>query len=201
MFKRNIFVLIMLASSFLLALPLSADAATSEPLLLVDFSSLLQATSMDTKIDAQLKEAGQRLESQLKQAAKDMNTQLKDAQEKAGKKPSLKQQKELNQLATISRERMINLKQNANTELLQLRANIFKQLRDQIKPIAEKIAHQRGAKAVMLVDQSMLWFDHGVDITADVLAKVRAHPLTLKPLPPVKSSEAGKAKDAGDIKK
>ncbi len=204
MFLRSFLVLIIAASSFLSAgcdqLPSSGHGATSEPLLLVDFGSLLRATNMDTKVQDELKVAGQRLESQLKQAANDLNQQLKDAQHKAGSKPSLKEQKKLNLLATKARQRMNELRQHARTKLLQLQADMVKQLRDQVKPIAETIAHQRGAKAVLLVGETTLWFDPGADITADVIAKVRQHPLTLKPLHPVVSAKPDAQKAKGDTK-
>ena len=211
MFLRSFLVLIIAASSFLSAgcdqLPSSGHGVTSEPLLLVDFGSLLRATNMDTKVQDELKVAGQRLESQLKQAANDLkqaandlNQQLKDAQHKAGSKPSLKEQKKLNLLTTKARQRMNELRQHARTKLLQLQADMVKQLRDQVKPIAETIAHQRGAKAVLLVGETTLWFDPGADITADVIAKVRQHPLTLKPLNPVVSAKPDAAKGKGDTK-
>ena len=144
--------------------------------LMLDFSAIIKATGKDKQVNNQLQAGNQSLEKQLAQAAQDLNKQLADAQSKVGKKPTQKQKQELEQLSAQANQKMNEVRQLARQKSQQLQAALVNQLRNEIRPIAESIAQARGAKAVLIISEPVLWFDASVDITADVIAALRAQP-------------------------
>lgn len=150
---------------------------------LLDFPALLKATGMDGQVQGQLQDAGRILDQQIEQATKDLGRQVADARTAAGEKPTPAQLQELETLTAQANQQLNQVRQNAQLKLQQVRAGIIAQLRDQVRPIAQAIAVRHGASTVMLSSDAMLWFDPQVDITAEVIAEARIHPLTLAPLP------------------
>ena len=167
---------VFIGSSLLTGCDLLSSSAENQAsnTLMLDFSAIIKATGMDEQVNNQLQAGNQNLEKQLAQAAQNLNKQLADAQTKAGKKPTLKQKQELEQLSAQAKQKMNEVRQLARQKSQQLQVALVNQLRNEIKPIAESIAQQRGAKAVLIISEPVLWFDASVDITADVIAALRA---------------------------
>lgn len=46
----------------------------------------------------------------------------------------------------------------------------------------KKIVRAKGANSVQIVSESLLWFDAEADITADVIAKMRANSVAVEPM-------------------
>ena len=169
------------------------DAGSSVAIL--DFPALLKATGMDEQVQGQMQDAGRILDQQLQAASQDLGQQVKDARSAAGEKPSPEQIRTLDELTAQANLQLNQVQQNARLKLQQVQAGVIAQLRDQVRPIAENIAQRHGAKAVLLSSETILWFDPAVDVTAEVIAEVRVHPLQLAPLPPGPGEEmpAGEA--------
>ena len=183
MFDRKIIVLLVVIGSGLLS---GCDqlelAQPNNDTLLVDFTAVIRATGKDVQVENQLVAANQNLELQLVQAAQDLNKQLADAKAEIGDEPTLEQQQELEQLSVQVNQRMNEVQQLARQKSQQVQVALINQLRDQVRPIAESIARTRGAKAVLMNSEPVLWFDASIDITADVIAQLRANPETIAPI-------------------
>lgn len=184
---RNLLLLLVAAGSSLLT---GCDQLTStrlaekDAVAILDFPAVLKATGMDEQVEMQFQKASQILEQQLQQAAQDLGQQVTDARTAAGENPAPEQRQELETLTGQANLQFNQVRQNAQLKFQQVQAEVVAQLRDQVRPIAQTIAQRHGAKAVLLSSESVLWFDPMVDITAEVIAEVRVHPLTLAPLPP-----------------
>jgi len=184
---RNLLLLLTAAGCGLLAacdqIP-SSRHGKSDAVAIIDFPALLRATGMDEQVQGQLQDANRILEQQLQQATLDLSRQVTDARDAAGEKPTPEQVQELEALTAQANLQLNQVRQNAQLKFQQVQAGVIAQLRDQVRPIAQAIAARHGAKAVLLSSESILWFDPSADITAEVIAEVRIHPLTLAPLPP-----------------
>jgi len=162
----------------------SALGTDSADVLVVDMTAVIRATGIDVIMKQQLDEADNILSSQVKQAASDLNQQLSEAKTAAGEKPSDEKQQELLMLGQQANQQLAGVQRLAQEKLQGVRRSQLVQIREQLKPICERIAVERGAKVVRILDEPILWMDASVDITSEVITKVRAEPLTLDPLPP-----------------
>lgn len=167
--------------------------------LMLDFAAIIKATGKDEQVKNQLAVGNENLKKQLAQAAQNLNKQLADAKAKAGNKPTTKQKQELGQLSAQANQKMNEVRQLAQHKSQQLQATLVNQLRNEIKPIAESIAQARGAKAVLMISEPVLWFDASVDITADVIAALRAQPAAVAP--PLTDNDQSKKEMDVDTKK
>jgi hypothetical protein len=68
----------------------------------------------------------------------------------------------------------------------EIRNELIRQFRNEIRPVAERIAKQRGATMVLLPTDQLLWFDRVTDITDELIAELRA--VALSGTPQVTSS-------------
>ena len=60
----------------------------------------------------------------------------------------------------------------AATRQAQVRAQLIKQFREEVRPIAEQVAKDKGASVVLLTNDNVLWYDPTVDITDGVIAQI-----------------------------
>jgi Skp family chaperone for outer membrane proteins len=140
----------------------------------VDLNAVAKALGRDEAIQQQLQSATQQLNQQLVQAAQQMQEDLQKKQEELGEDASEEQLNELKQrFARAQRNVQVN---KAKAELVQrkAKAKLVQQFREEVKPIAQRIAKEQGADVVVVANNEVLWFDPGSDITGEVIAEMRA---------------------------
>ena len=169
-----------LISSLVLLLFLSGceqfQAASNTVVL--DLDVIAKATGQAATIKQQVEKANNELTTQLQNISTQLNDQLAEEKKKLGKKPSAEHKKNMQQLTIQANQKMQQAKTLASQKSQQYRAALIQQLRKNIQPIAEKIARERGADIVSMSNNAMIWFNPEIDITDEVIAVVRAQPLT-----------------------
>ena len=151
--------------------------ATSKTVVL-DLDVIANATGQAATIKQQVEKANNELTAQLQNISTQLNDQLAEEKKKLGKKPSTEDKKNMQQLTIQANQKMQQAKTLASQKSQQYRAALIQQLRKNIQPIAEKIARERGADIVSISSNSMIWFNPELDITDEIIAVVRAQPLT-----------------------
>lgn len=146
----------------------------------LDLDAIAQATGQAATIKQQIENANQELNTQLASISTKLNDQLAEEKEKMGKKPSKSDKKNLEKLTLQASQKMQQAKAIASQKSQQYRAALILQMRDNVKPIAEKIAQKRGATVVLTSNNSMIWFNPEIDITDEVIAEIRAKASTSK---------------------
>ena len=148
--------------------------AGGSSVLTVDLSAIAKATGQEQAIQQQAQAAREELNAQLMEQAASLESQLKAEQDKLGENPSEEQQQQLQQLALQVQQQYGQLQAQAQQQAQQIEVNLILEFREQVKPYAEKIARTQNASVVMLLDQSTLWQDPGVDITDELIGELRA---------------------------
>ena len=169
------------------------SAASSGGVAVVDLNAVAKATGRDEAINERLESARVDLNEQLTQIAADLEKQLKDQQEKVGATPKPDEQQQLQEMAVRAQRQLAEKQQLAQQKATQFQLELVNEFRRQLTPVAEKVAASRGADVVVILDDSVLWFDSGVDITDEVIADLRANPL-----PPIQASAGVDASAATD---
>ncbi|VAW62310.1 hypothetical protein MNBD_GAMMA08-1944 [hydrothermal vent metagenome] len=145
---------------------------------ILDLDAIAKATGQADIITQQIEQANNELNSQLTNISNQLNEQLADEKKKIGKKPSKKDQQELQQLSIQANQKMQQAKNIAAQKSQQYKVALVQQLRKKIQPIAESIAREKGADIVTAVNNSTIWFNPEVDITDEIIAEMRAQPVT-----------------------
>jgi len=144
----------------------------------LDLDAIANATGQAAIIKKQIEIANKDLTSQLTEISSKLNEQLAAEKKKIGKKPTKNDTQNMQQLTMQANQKMQQAKAIASQKSQQYQAALIQQLRKSVMPIAEKIALERNADIVSIVDNSMIWFNPDVDITDEVIAEVRAQRAT-----------------------
>jgi len=145
---------------------------------ILDLDAIAKATGQADIIKQQIEQANKELNSQLSIISNKLNDQLSTEKRKMGKKPSKDELRQQEQLTLQANQKMQQAKMLASQKSQQYRAALIQKLRLTIKPIAEKIASNRGADIVVTASNSTIWFNAKIDITDEVIAEMRAQAST-----------------------
>ncbi len=140
----------------------------------IDINAVANATGQAAIIKKQIEIANKDLTSQLETISSKLNEQLENEKEKVSKKPTNNDKQNMQQLTLQANQKMQQAKMLASQKSQQYQATLIQQLRKSVMPIAKKIASDRNADIVTIVDNSMIWFNPEVDITDEVIAEIRA---------------------------
>jgi len=151
-------------------LPGSAGPGT----LIVDLGAIAKATGQEESMQSRAQTVREEVNAQLAESAANLEQQIEQERESYGDTPTVEQQQQLQQTMAQAQQQYGQLQAGAQQQLQQLEINMVMEFRDQIKPVAEKIAQSRNAHLIVLADQSVFWLDPAIDITGDVISALRA---------------------------
>jgi Skp family chaperone for outer membrane proteins len=143
---------------------------------ILDLSAVAKATGQDEAIRQQAEAARAELGAQLQQLATNLEAQLAEEREKVGVPPSEADVQRLQEMTAQARQQINDAQTLAQNQAGQFENTLVTEFRAKIDPLAEKIARQRGASAVLAADSYLFWFDPETDITDEVIAAWRALP-------------------------
>lgn len=155
----------------------NSNNATVTKTAVVDLNAVSKATGQDDAINKEMEIVNANLTSQIQTITDNLNKVLAEQKEKFGTKITVEQQQQLQELL-IKANQQLELKRNeANQKSAQHKQSLILTWRDQLQPIVQAIAEDNGASVVLVQNPLVMWFDTSLDITADVIAKLRANPL------------------------
>lgn len=157
----------------------------------LDLAAVAKETGQDEVIRQKAEEERTKLVTQLQQLAASLDEQLNAEREKIGDKPKAEDAQRLQDMTMQARQQINNAQMQAQNEAGQVEAKLVEEFRDKVDPLAEKIARERGVKALLASDSYLFWHDPSIDITNDVIAAWKA-------LPAEKSAEAPAAGAAAE---
>ena len=152
-----------------------APGAVHGAVAVIDLDAIAQRLGSDKAIIDSISKRQSSLSEQLVGLAKSYSQQITDR--KKALEESQPEQSEVT-LANWQQQASANLnkvKQQAELELQQHRTQLVKQFRDQIKPVARRVAHSRGMSVIVTKNDSVLYdFTASADITEAVVAELLA---------------------------
>ena len=140
---------------------------------LVDLDDVAKRLGRDMSIVQELKDASGPLKDQLTAAQKDLQAQFDRTKDAIGSKPSDTESQKLADLGNNLNLQLQQKQQQAQQELNAKRASLVTRFREEIKPVALKIAAGKGLGVVLVKSEMVvLGSQQGLDITDEVVAEL-----------------------------
>jgi Skp family chaperone for outer membrane proteins len=173
--------------------------------LVVDLDAVAKAMGRDAEIAQKIEQATESLNAQLIQAAQEMEKQLQKQKAEMGATPSASEREKYRQAELRVQQHIRNNKAIAEQARQAVRDRQILVFRMEVKPIAAKIAQKRNAKLVTVATHEVVWFDPSADITAEVIAEMRAYAATAsvapaKAPPPAQTNAPDSTNETTDAK-
>lgn len=178
--------------------PIAPGPAQAGGTLVLDLNVIARATGQDAALRDAVAAATSTLNAQLGEVATRLEQQLEAERAKLGKAPSDAEQERLQALALQAQQQYGQTQQLALQRRRDFETGLVRALLDQVRPIAQSIARERGAAVVMVAETQVLWFDPDADITDEIIAEMRAR--GIEPLgvtEPTPAVPTGGAPDGG----
>ena len=171
--------------------PASSPAPTPVPspakggAAVIDLDAVAKRLGRDVAILAELKEAGAPLRDQLAASQKDYQEQIDRLKTSLGAKPSEADKQKLTDLARSLNQQFQQQQQQAQQDMSTKKAALISRFREEVKPVALKIATGKGLGIVQLKnDLTILASEPALDITDEVVAELsHAAKATSSPAP------------------
>ncbi|MGH8045843.1 MAG: OmpH family outer membrane protein [Chthoniobacterales bacterium] len=162
----------------------TAPAAPNGTVALLDLDAVAKRLGRDVVISEQLKATNDALAEGVTKAKGDLQSQLDKSQQEVGEKPTDEQKQQLLQLGQTLNSQLQTKVQEAREEFNSKQVDLVRQFREEVKPVAQKIAAKKGMNTVLIrSDIVVLTADTAVDITDDVVAEMITTGKGAKPAP------------------
>jgi Skp family chaperone for outer membrane proteins len=141
---------------------------------LVDLTSVAKALGRDTQIAGEVQRNNQVMVADVLKNQKDLQAAFESEKAKLGANPTDEQKKALEKRAAELNNQLRTTASQADLRAREFQARLVTNFREEVRPVALKIAQARNAHIVMIVNDNLLAADTSVDITNDVIAALRA---------------------------
>jgi len=179
------------------------DTQSSQPqVAVIDLGKVAQDTGQDIVIRDRAEAGIAEINNQLQQLAADLDEQLTTERDKIGVAPNEQEAARLQQLRAQARQQVNQAQMQAQQQANDLESQLVLEFREELMPLAEKIASDRGLKLILSKDIFIFWADDAIDITADVVAAWQAQVPELEVTAPdgeTAESPAAEAESASEV--
>lgn len=142
--------------------------------LVVDPVPVAKSMGRDELMQKQLDSAIEQLNAQVREHSSGLSAKVEQEKDKLGKNPNDESTAKFRELVAAASENIKQTQLMARQKAADYRASLLDEFNAELRAAATAIAKERGATSVLIVDDGLLWFDPAADITADVIAKLRA---------------------------
>lgn len=142
--------------------------------LVIDPVPIAKSLGRDEVMQEQLDSAIEQLNAQVRQHSSGLSAKIEQEKAKLGKNPSDASSEKFRGLVAAASESVQQTQLLARQKAADYRTKLLDAFNAELRATAAVIAKERGAASVLIVDDGLLWFDPAADITADVIAKLRA---------------------------
>ena len=145
---------------------------SSSGVAVVDLDRIAKELGRDVQMANDLKANQTFLANELSGIQSTANAELKKMETDLGPDAATEEKQKLLQVAQAGQIQFNNLQKQADVKLGQRRNFLISSFREEARPIADRIAKARGAKAVVTPNE-VFSFDNTIDITTEVIAEMR----------------------------
>ena len=155
----------------------SQDGSKSGGVAVIDLDQVAKSVGRDIQMVNALEHRQQSLNEQLQVVQASFVKQISERKEAAGEEPNEEQAKELVGMQREAGLRLNQVRKQALNNLSQHRIQLIASFREEVKPIAQKVAADKGLSIVVSKNDSVVFtYDNAVDITNDVVIAMKAQP-------------------------
>lgn len=170
---KNLIKLLILFVS-LTAITACNQQAPSSTIGIISLGKISDETGNAEKIKSELEKIRTRLQQELQSVQMNLQKSFQENQDKIGKTPTDEQRMQLGKMLADAQNKLKMAQTSAAIELKNKREELVIQLRDTVRPLANKIAKQRGMSIVIIKnDNLLLGYDKKVDITDAVIIEMK----------------------------
>lgn len=143
-------------------------------ILVVDVLSVARALGRDEAIQQKLQNAKDLLNQQLTAIEINLQQQLREEQSKLETSTKQNDSEKISELTQKTRLKLRQSQLLAKRKAEEYRTRLLLEFRGEVLAVSQEIAKTRRARSVQIANQDLLWVDPSIDITADVIKKLRA---------------------------
>ncbi|MEO0973537.1 MAG: OmpH family outer membrane protein [Pseudomonadota bacterium] len=144
------------------------------PIAVIDLQVIARALGRDDVMSQQITVVNETLRQQLQSAAEQLREQLQAEQDALGDDATDEDQQRFDQLLSTANQRLEESQRTVQLRSSQFQQAVVADFRREVTAIAREIAASEGAQAVLLsTNTSLLWYDSTIDITEEVIARMR----------------------------
>ncbi len=161
------------AALIALVLSLVSCGQLGSPVAVLDLNRVVTDSGLLTQVNSRLAASRRQLQQQLRQVQSQLADQVNKAKDDLGDKPSAEKKAEFQKLVQEANQRFAQARRKANEILATRRVRLLAWMRQQVRPVARRVADAKGMKVVLLSGNALV-FDHdtSLDITDQVLAEL-----------------------------
>lgn len=153
----------------------SSGEGGSGGLAIVDLDKVAQQLGRDAEIKEALRQKEASLNQHLKETQSSLNAQYEQQKQEIDTLPSDEKTQRLRALQAQVATRLNQARRKAQSDIIAFKAGLIAEFREDVKPVARKIAQSRGLSIVVPKhDGFVLTFEPAVDITAEVAEQLKA---------------------------
>jgi len=148
--------------------------APSNSVAVLDLVKVSDETGNAEKIQSELAKIRGRLQQDLQSVQMNLQKNFQDNQAKIGKTPTEEQRAQLGQMLADAQNKLKFAQNSAATELKNKREELVIKLRETVRPVANRIAHEKGMTVILIKNENLiLGYDEKADITEAVIAELK----------------------------
>jgi Skp family chaperone for outer membrane proteins len=160
----------------------SAEALKTGGVAVIDLDEVAKRMGRDKEIGQSVEMQEATLSEKLAGIHDSLNKQYASRKETLGEKPTTEQQQELKSLEKRLSLRVRREQAQAQSDLAVYQQGLIARFREEVKPVARKVAAAKGLSIVLTKDEGLfLAVEPAVEITDDVIAKLLENQATLPP--------------------
>lgn len=171
--------LVLLSACDKLPHPMAA-AGKRASVAVLDLAAVAKALGRDEVFREQMHSAREQLREQLTEFSTGLQDKLREEQARLGEAPTAEQQQDLREKLALAQRQVQQSQALARQKAAEFQTTLALAFRNEVQPVAAEIARSQGASAVVL-SNTLLWFEPGVDITGKVIEAMRAQQATPPP--------------------
>ncbi len=147
---------------------------TTGRMAVIDLDRIAGALGRDDLMTQRLQEAVQQRQQNVTMVRDTLRAQLQQETARLGRNPTEAQKARLNQLTVAADTRMREVLARADQEGNELRTRLILEFREEVEPVARRVATRRGLSIVMVKQDHMLYINPEIDITDTVIDEIQA---------------------------
>ncbi len=156
---------------------------------LLDIQKLVAELELDAEFDARLQNKDQALSRELEERKQQYENLLRSRRERMGEEPTEEQQRELIRFETQAGQQLQAQLQESQRQLREYHQKLVRDLHQKLRPLAREVATRRGLDMVMLRSDLFFIVNEELDITGELIERLREDPDRLENLRPGSEDE------------
>jgi Skp family chaperone for outer membrane proteins len=142
--------------------------------LVLDPVAIAKSLGRDELMQEKMNAALVQLNEQLQQHSNLLTMEVKRKRSNLSKDDGEEDPEKLRQLLQLARNNSLQAEQLARTKADEYRKGLLEAFNQELHAVAMDIARERGATSVVTQAGNLLWHDPSIDITGEVIARLRA---------------------------